>query len=124
MLISFSIFQLLQRDAFEDKLQLVAGDLHTGRVKVKSRYFEGAFFQAAVKDCKAALLIDQQLEVSARLIDKNKGIAISDPATKLIKHDAAKQIKAFAHISLFAVQMIAAVISQCDQAAHDTNSLR
>lgn len=124
MLISFSITDGLQGDALQDKMQLIGAYLHAFGIQVKGWYFEGPFLQATVKDGKAALLIDQQFQVRAGLVDKDKGVTLRYLAAQLIEDDAAEQVESFAHIGLFAVKMIQPVITKCDQTTHDRSSLR
>ena len=45
-------------------------------IQVEGRHFEGAFFQPPIEDRKAALLIDQHLQMRARLVDKDKSVTI------------------------------------------------
>ena len=77
-------------------------------------HFKSAFLQPPVEDRKTALLINQHFQVRARLINEDKRIALGNLSPQLVKDDAAEQIEPFAHIRLFAVQMIRAVIAQHD----------
>jgi hypothetical protein len=124
MLISFTILNGLQGDTLQNKMQLINAKLHAFGIQVKSRYFKGAFLQAPVEDGKAALFINQHFQVGAGLVDEDEGIALCDLAAQLIEDDTTQQVKAFAHIGLFAVKVIGPVIAQHDQAAHDSSSLR
>lgn len=119
MLISFTIFDRVQRDALQDKMQLINAYLHASGIQVKSRYFKGSFFQPPVEDRKAALLIDQHFQVRPGLIDEDEGIPLRHLPPQLTRDDAAKLVKPFAHISLLPVKVIGPVIAQQDQAAHD-----
>lgn len=105
-------------------MQLICVQLHAPGVQVKGRHFKSPFLQPSVENGKAALLINQHFQMGPGLIDEDKRIALGNLSPQLIKDDAAKQIEPFAHIRLFAVKMIRAVIAQHDQAAHASSSLR
>jgi hypothetical protein len=59
VLISLAIFDRLQRNPLQDKMQLIGVDLHALGIQIKSRYFESAFLQSPIEDGIASLLIDQ-----------------------------------------------------------------
>jgi len=72
----------------------------------KGRRFKNALFQPVVKEGKAAALPKQQFKARGRLIDKDKSIALLQTFAQLITDNTAQTVKAFTHISLFAVQVV------------------
>src|SRR6267142_1916715 len=78
VLISFAVFDRLQRDPLQDKMKLIGIDLHAFRIQIKDGYLKSTFFQSPVEDGKATLLIDQYFQVRARLIDEDKSITLSN----------------------------------------------
>jgi hypothetical protein len=119
MLISPAIFDRLQRDTLQDKMQLINAYLHASGIQVKSWDFKSAFLQPPVKNGKPALLVDQHLQVRTGLVDEDEGVPLRHLPPQFTRDDAAKLVKPFAHIGLFAVKVIGPVIAQQDQAAHD-----
>lgn len=112
LLISFTVTDRLQRDALQNKMQLIGSKLKALRIQVKGRHFKGALLQSAVKDRKPALLIHQQLQVRTWTVDEDERIALRNLPAQFIGNNAAKLVKAFAHVRLFAVKMIRTVSTQ------------
>ena len=79
---------------------------------IKGRQLEGAFFESAVKQAEAAGLPHEQLQMCAKLIDKNKYIALHYIFIEFTADDAAEGIEAFAHIGFFSVKVIAAAVGK------------
>lgn len=84
-------------------MQLVGGKLHAFSVEVEGGHLEGSFFQPTVEYGKAALLIDQHLQVGPGLVDEDKGVALRYLPSQLIEDNATQQVKALAHVRLLAV---------------------
>jgi len=124
MLISFAVPDGLQGDTLQNKMQLIGTDLHAFGIQVKRRYFKGSLFETPIEDGKAALFIDQHLQVGTGLVDENKSIALRNLPAQLIEDDAAQQVEAFTHIGFFSIEVISSVVTQRNKAAHDNSSFR
>ena len=90
MLISFAVFYSLERDALQNKIQLVGSDLHAPCIKVKNRHFKGSFFQSAVEKCKATIVPNKQLNMCAWFVDEDKRITIHYSFFKFTGDEAAQ----------------------------------
>lgn len=112
LLISFAVTDRLQQDTLQNKMQLICSELHALCIQVERRHFKSAFLQSAIKDRKAYLLIDQQLEMRTLPVDEDERITLCDLSAQLIGHNTAEMVKAFAHVGLFAVEMIRPAIAE------------
>jgi len=75
MLISFSVFDVLYRNALQQELQLLVADGDMPFTAGNGRQFVGAFFQPFVIHRKAIALPQQQLYLVAFFVEKNKDAA-------------------------------------------------
>lgn len=124
LLITLSVSDTGELDAFEQAMQLIGSERKGVLIEVENRRFEGAFFQSSIDNCKAIRFPYQELEVRTGAVDEDKGIAIRHGLTELGGDDATQGIKAFAHVGLFAVEMVAAQLREMQQTTHDRSSFK
>jgi hypothetical protein len=107
MLITTTVFYLLQTNALKHEQQLMCAQFHRG-IRVVGGQFKGAFFQSFVVYGEPVPVPGQQLDVRVVAVHENEHISVHWVLMEFILNDTAKPVKTFPDIGGMSVQPIPA----------------